>query len=167
MRHRRGCPRDTEQRSNASRARKRRDGAREKRDPGAPRSVRARATLAPREPQSRLTRSARARAAIVARKLRLWRAERVARAIAHSYGHELHDLFASGRTHPTVSAARHHLWAVLRATLDLSFPELGRVFGTDHSTIMYGVRKFERTLAAAYAPPPRLDGTEQPRREGL
>jgi chromosomal replication initiation ATPase DnaA len=46
---------------------------------------------------------------------------------------------------------RHRVWAVLRWTLELSYPEIGRIWGVDHSTVMAGVRQHERRLAAEVA----------------
>ena len=138
------CPRarNTEQRSNAPRR--------------AQDSVRTRATVGLRAPK-------RTREPLVARKLRLWRAERVARSIAYSYGFELDELLYSRGRARTLVRARHHLWTVIQHTLDLSTPEIARAFGVDHSTVLYAVRKFERHLAAMYpaAPVPRLAGTER------
>jgi chromosomal replication initiation ATPase DnaA len=59
-----------------------------------------------------------------------------------------------GRRTDNAARARHHLWTVLRHTLDLSYPKLARAFGCDHSTIVSGVQKFERALTAAYATEP-------------
>ena len=81
--------------------------------------------------------------------LDLWGAHRVATAIAQSYGTTL-DAVLGVSTSRNTARARHHLWAVLRHTLDLSTPELGRAFGVDHTTVLDAVGNFERALAAAY-----------------
>jgi hypothetical protein len=52
---------------------------------------------------------------------------------------------------PRVSRARAHIWAVLRWSLDLSYPEVAQVFGADHTTVMVAVKKREAELAGQYA----------------
>jgi chromosomal replication initiation ATPase DnaA len=56
--------------------------------------------------------------------------------------------------HRPVKLARHELWWRLRQTRDpvllrqLSWPELGRLLGYSHSTVLRGARLFERRLRA-------------------
>jgi chromosomal replication initiation ATPase DnaA len=47
----------------------------------------------------------------------------------------------------SVIRARHRIWCLLRHTLDLSYPEMARVFEADHTTIVVAVRKREQALA--------------------
>ncbi len=49
----------------------------------------------------------------------------------------------------TVSFARHDLWWRLRnhATLSFSYIELGRLFDRNHTTVLHGVRAWERAIA--------------------
>jgi len=50
------------------------------------------------------------------------------------------------------AAARHHFIAVVRWSLGLSYPEIGKMLGGfDHSTIMCAERKWERVLADRFA----------------
>lgn len=52
----------------------------------------------------------------------------------------------------TVVLARHYTWLLLREWTELSYPEIGRLTGNDHTTIIHGVRKAsQRGLAI----PPR------------
>lgn len=51
-----------------------------------------------------------------------------------------------GDRHKTAAAARHHLWLLIKHTLDLSYPEMARIFFVDHTTVLTGVRKAERVL---------------------
>lgn len=53
-----------------------------------------------------------------------------------------HELLGSDRL-ASVCMARFHLWSILRSRTGFSFPQLGRIFGRDHTTIMMGVRKYE------------------------
>ncbi len=46
----------------------------------------------------------------------------------------------------SVSAARQHIWAELYQRTSLSYPELGALFGRDHSTIRYGVEAHAQRL---------------------
>lgn len=48
--------------------------------------------------------------------------------------------------HKSAAAARRHIWMVLRHTLLMSYPEIGRVFGVDHTSVLYGVRRAEGEL---------------------
>lgn len=50
-----------------------------------------------------------------------------------------------------VVAARFHLWAVIRWTLDMSLQEMARLFGRDHTTIMHGIRVHESRIQAKEA----------------
>jgi chromosomal replication initiator protein len=46
-----------------------------------------------------------------------------------------------------VVRARHMVWWLCRQMTDMSYPDLGRYFGRDHTTIIYGVRRFETRMA--------------------
>jgi chromosomal replication initiation ATPase DnaA len=45
-----------------------------------------------------------------------------------------------------IALARHELWWTLRNTpaMSFSYVEIGRIFGRDHSSVLHGVRAFER-----------------------
>lgn len=43
----------------------------------------------------------------------------------------------------TVAKARHAAWWLCRRTTDLSYPQLGKLFGRDHTTIINGVMRAE------------------------
>jgi len=73
-----------------------------------------------------------------------------ARAICDRAGVDIGD--ALGRSnHPSATLARRCIWTTLRHTLGLSYPEIARVFGRDHSTVMSGIRQREAELAAMYS----------------
>lgn len=57
------------------------------------------------------------------------------------------------RNYKSLTLARRRIWMILRHTRpDLSYPDIGRLFGgMDHTTILSGVRKAERELQASYA----------------
>lgn len=64
---------------------------------------------------------------------------RAAESIARSYGTKLDAILGTTRF-KTVVRARHHLWTLVRDSLDMSWPEIASVFNVDHTTIIYGVR---------------------------
>lgn len=72
-----------------------------------------------------------------------------AQRIAESECVLLEDMLGRKRTARS-TRARHRLWATVRASSDFSLPELARMFGRDHTTILYGIRKHEAALAAQY-----------------
>jgi chromosomal replication initiation ATPase DnaA len=49
----------------------------------------------------------------------------------------------------SIMRARHLLWAVLREVHGLSYPELGKIFLRDHTTIMAGVKNIPREVLTA------------------
>ncbi len=48
-----------------------------------------------------------------------------------------------------VVVVRHRLWMIVKHTLELAWMDMERLFGFDHASILYGVRKAERELRAA------------------
>lgn len=52
----------------------------------------------------------------------------------------------SHRRHPRYVAARHEAMYVARLVLGMSFPELGRAFDRDHTTVLDGFRRVESSL---------------------
>lgn len=46
----------------------------------------------------------------------------------------------------STALARHHIWAVIRWTLGLSYPEIAALFDVDHTTIMSGVARWEHEI---------------------
>ena len=48
----------------------------------------------------------------------------------------------------SVAAARHHLWLVLRDSLDFSYPEIAALFDVDHTTVLMGVRSYRGDIEA-------------------
>lgn len=59
--------------------------------------------------------------------------------LAREYGVTTGDVLSRARTR-TVVKCRHHMWRLLRDTLDLSYPEIGRIWGVDHTSVMTAVR---------------------------
>lgn len=69
-------------------------------------------------------------------------------AIAAKHGVTLLDLCGRRRT-MRFARARSEVWHFLyHACEDLSYPDLGALFGRDHSTIRYGVLSHEERLRA-------------------
>lgn len=60
--------------------------------------------------------------------------------LAREYRVTLPNMLGRSRM-PNAVRARHRLWAIMRDTLALSYPEVASCFGTDHSTVLCGVRK--------------------------
>lgn len=50
----------------------------------------------------------------------------------------------------SVSAARHKVWSRLRV-MGLSLPEIGALFGRDHTTVLVGVRRAHERATASVA----------------
>jgi len=48
--------------------------------------------------------------------------------------------------HKRVALARQATYYVARHTTGMSYPELGKLFHRDHTTILYGVRKIEKIV---------------------
>lgn len=53
--------------------------------------------------------------------------------------------------HTVAAAARRHFWNLVRDTLGLSYPAIGRLTGHDHTTVLVGIRKRQCELAREYA----------------
>jgi chromosomal replication initiation ATPase DnaA len=76
--------------------------------------------------------------------------ERAARAVCREHGHNLEAVMAhkSSRSRAK-SIARRRVWKLTSDTFpDLSAGELGDIFGRDHSSILYGLRKAEAEAEA-------------------
>ncbi len=72
---------------------------------------------------------------------------------AQAWGVPVDALMASGRSQSVADARALAMW-IVRRTFGYSYPELGRIFGRDHSTCIVAVRKVERAIATGR--PPRL-----------
>ncbi|HSY22337.1 MAG TPA: helix-turn-helix domain-containing protein [Polyangiaceae bacterium] len=51
-----------------------------------------------------------------------------------------------------VVAARGHFWALLRDTLVMSYPEIGALFGADHTTVIYAVKRRQAEINGERGP---------------
>lgn len=73
--------------------------------------------------------------------------------LARQHGATVDEVLSPSRS-PRVSHARQAIWYALRHHSErrYSYPDLGRLFGRDHSTIIYGVRAYERWLLSRSAP---------------
>jgi chromosomal replication initiation ATPase DnaA len=67
--------------------------------------------------------------------------------IASEHGVTALEVLGRGRT-KSVARARAHFAHVLRASTELSYPEIGRLLGRDHTTAMHGDRAHEIRLTA-------------------
>jgi hypothetical protein len=68
--------------------------------------------------------------------------------ICAEHGFNKQQLF-SARRYVTLSAARHELWWLADRYTRWSLPQMGRASGgRDHTTVLHGIRSYERKLAA-------------------
>ena len=67
-----------------------------------------------------------------------------------AYGVTVDRLIQDSRSR-TACSARHHVWTVLRHTLDLSFHEIADLFLVDHSTVVHAVHARECELEELYS----------------
>jgi chromosomal replication initiation ATPase DnaA len=70
-------------------------------------------------------------------------AELCLRRIARKHGVKPEAVLGRGR-HRHTAMARHEFFLMLRDTLDMSYPEIGKLLGVDHTTVMAGVKKGQR-----------------------
>ena len=63
--------------------------------------------------------------------------------VAEAFGLSRPELQGRGKTHHVV-AARSFAFRLMRQRCGLSFAEVGRVFGRDHSTVIYGTQQVEK-----------------------
>jgi chromosomal replication initiator protein len=73
---------------------------------------------------------------------RLTSVEDIQRAVCHHFHLRSSDLLSKDR-HKTTAFARHVAMYLCKQRLSVSFPELGRAFGKDHTTVISAVRKVE------------------------
>lgn len=76
----------------------------------------------------------------------------MAEKIADDHNVEFEVAYITKRRFKNHTAARHHLWWYMRQELRLSYPEIGRIFGCDHTTILAGIRKHVSRVDAASEP---------------
>lgn len=67
---------------------------------------------------------------------------RIVAAVAYEHAVEVGEIMGSCRQKP-LARARFDAWHRLRRE-GLSYPQIGRMFGRDHSTVVYGVQRWER-----------------------
>lgn len=69
-------------------------------------------------------------------------------ALAHHWGLTIGQIQGPRRSH-SLARRRHIAMGLCRRYTDLSFPEIGRLFGgRDHSTVIYGDRVYRRLRRA-------------------
>ena len=61
----------------------------------------------------------------------------IIREVAEAHGVTLAEILSDYRDHRIVAARRAAILAVIRMKPHLSLPDVGRVFGRDHTTIMH------------------------------
>lgn len=80
----------------------------------------------------------------------------VATVVASHFGLEACDIFSVRRSR-SVADARMVAIYFARTLLGRSYPELGRAFARDHSTVMHAVQKVEERLQVDHAFAAKLD----------
>lgn len=58
------------------------------------------------------------------------------------------DILGRRRT-MTVSAARHDCWHVIRSRYTKSLPEIGELFGVDHTSVLHGILRAQERAATS------------------
>lgn len=86
-----------------------------------------------------------ARVSTLRDRLREIGAERLGERVAREHGTTLNEILGGTRLR-RVAHARQHLAALLRWSTGLSFPEIGRAMGLDHSTVMHAVGEHEARI---------------------
>jgi chromosomal replication initiation ATPase DnaA len=81
--------------------------------------------------------------------------------VARSHGAVLEEVLGPCR-HRTAARARRAIWAALRETTSLSYPEIGRLFERDHTTILNGVALAAREALSTPAPLARTRPPSRP-----
>lgn len=74
-------------------------------------------------------------------------------AVCQARGVTREELCGRGRT-KNVAFARQELWWHLRRSPGMSFAEIGRLFDRNHTTVMAGIRSYERACADSAGPAP-------------
>ena len=69
--------------------------------------------------------------------------EDIQRAVCHHFNLRSADMVSKAR-HKSIALARHVAMYLCKQRLNVSFPELGRAFRKDHTTVMSAVRKVKR-----------------------
>lgn len=69
----------------------------------------------------------------------------VLNAVSVTFGYSVDDLLGDSRSKPIVMARQTAMF-VCRAFLNMSYPEIGKALGRDHSTVMHGCKKIEDFL---------------------
>ncbi len=64
---------------------------------------------------------------------------------AKCYGVEISDIMSTSRT-AKVTLARQISMYIIRSMTQLSLPDIGRVFGRDHTTVMHSLEKVEKLM---------------------
>jgi chromosomal replication initiation ATPase DnaA len=63
--------------------------------------------------------------------------------VADRYGLTVADIRAGSRS-KAISKARQQIWVMLRVKYEWSYPQIGKLFGTDHSSVMHGIKQAKR-----------------------
>lgn len=76
---------------------------------------------------------------------RRWTMRGIAKMVCDKYDVSLEEL-RGPRRYKSLVAARHELmWRIKTELPHCSYPQIGRFLNRDHTTILYGVRKYEAT----------------------
>ena len=84
----------------------------------------------------------------------------IQRAVCHHFHVRSSDLTSKDR-HRTIALARHVAMYLAKQRLGVSFPELGRAFGKDHTTVMSAVRKVDELRRTDHQVRAHLDAIEK------
>ena len=77
------------------------------------------------------------------------RTEAIVEAVAEAYGFARTDLISPRRGNMRLTGARFALYMLLKQRTAMSLPQIWRIIGRDHTTILHGIRRAEGMMADA------------------
>ena len=76
---------------------------------------------------------------------RVFRWRKIVKHVADRHGYCPQEILGKHRPDRLVSARLEAYWLVKEIT-GMSYPHVGKIFGRDHSTVLYGIKEFEKRL---------------------
>ena len=71
--------------------------------------------------------------------------EKILHHVSRKYGVSVDDIKSKKKT-DSIANARHISIYIIRRLTDLSLKEIGKVFGRDHSTVIFSINKIELNI---------------------
>lgn len=76
--------------------------------------------------------------------------QRILRFTAYHFGRSITELLSPDTSYP-LSRQRQICYWLLRQHCDLSYPQIGKIMGREHTTILHGVRVIDRKYKTQYS----------------